>query len=504
MEFNRRLEVQMQIGTDQISTRQHRYLDQIRDEPRVRIILEFLGMLIQDENILAGREQIHPDWIPLFETHKDSLRRVAPSSLWDRLNSFFEKLTPFDRSLEDLDPKSLNLSFLLGAGASKPEPSNIPTVKELLPQLLERARRLDREDVTKLADFCDSRKIDNIEDLLTAAHIATFSSRNPTVLELMNYLLYRSVSDEPYRISRFADPRGIDAFEYGVPRRYRDSAADMSSVAFLQDTLQVLFGLLSSTMLPARPNPAHNAIATYVKEHPRSLVVTTNYDCCMDLALGEVRKDFQYCIEFTNVATSYSAEENCTRLIKLHGSLNWFYCETCQEVQLVDIRQTMENFLEDRAPYPVIGICKDCGGQRRGLLVPPLAMKFDLAPPLTPLTGEAKIAFEVSDLIVVVGFSFADADIYISRMLSKSMQTKPDQKLLVVDPDNHVVEKVRRKFKASIPNFDAARIIRMTGDCSDVLPKFLTGQLLRSSVDSLDGSGTRTTEDVIVSADADQ
>jgi len=141
----------------------------------------------------------------------------------------------------------------------------------------------------------------------------------------------------------------------------------------------------------------------------------------------------------------------------------------------------VENFLEDKTPYPVIGICKGCGGQRRGLLVPPLAMKFDLAPTLTPLTGDAKAAFDNTDLIVIVGFSFAEADVYISRMLSKSMQTRTDQKLLVVDPDPRVVEKVRRKFKASIPNFDATGIIRMVGECSDVLPKFLSGELLKAN-----------------------
>ena len=81
----------------------------------------------------------------------------------------------------------------------------------------------------------------------------------------------------------------------------------------------------------------------------------------MDLALGNVGKDFVYQIEFANVNGSHQPRAGATRLIKLHGSLNWYYCETCQEVQLVDIRQTVKAFLEDKSPYPVIGICKDCG-----------------------------------------------------------------------------------------------------------------------------------------------
>jgi len=454
-------------------------------------------LLTQDIDIIENREQIHPEWQQLFEQKKDLLRSVFPRHEFEKINSFFAGLKPFDALATTLDPRSLRLSFLLGAGASKPEPSNIPTVKELLPELLERGRRLDRDDVTKLADFCERRKIINIEDLLTAAQVATFCSRNPSILQLVNYLLYGSDS-RPYETEFFA---GTTTLGEVVRRRPRELAADLSSVAFLQDTLQVLFGLLSSTMLPAKPNAAHEAIASYAKGHEGSTIVTTNYDCCMDLALGDVIKDFDYRLEFANLRTENTGQNDTdellpipilTELIKLHGSLNWFYCETCQEVQLFDIRQMVDNFLQDIAPYPVIGICRSCGGQSRGLLVPPLAMKFDLAPPLTPLSAGADEAFGAADAIIVVGFSFADADLYISRMLSKSMQTKSDQRLFIVDPEEQVASRVRRKFKASIPNFDASRIIRMTGDCADVLPRFLGGQLLTAKPEEIkQGAGVQ-------------
>lgn len=431
-----------------------------------RELIQVFSNILNDDDIQADRDQIHPEWLNIFEANKGVFEQIGSVNFYKKIGNFFEQLLPFDNSIRDLNPVAMKISFLLGAGVCKPEPSNIPTVKELLPQLLERARRLDRDDVTKLADFCERRKIDNIEDLLTAAQLATFCSRNPTVLRLLNYLLYRGDTDEPFDVPRFDSVR---------LKRFREPAADLSSVAFLQDTLQVLFGLLSSTMLPAKPNHAHEAIAKYAKEHLGSSIVTTNYDCCMDLALGEIGKDFLYQIDFANLENHQSVDLNCSKLIKLHGSLNWFYCETCQEVQLIDIRQIVKDFLEDKGLYPVIGICKDCGGQRRGLLVPPLAMKFDVAPPLTPLLSHAKAAFDKADLIVVVGFSFAEADIYISRMLSKAMQMANNQKLLIVDPEHRVVDRIRRRFKASIPNFDSTRIIRLSGDCADKLPKFLAG-----------------------------
>src|SRR5437588_4702665 len=231
----------VEIGTEGISEQQKMMLDRARGRPTPRLD-ESLLKVSHDDDILEGREELHPAWVELFESNKSFIERYASPGAYQHLVCFFGKLSPLDASLRAIDPGSLNLTFILGAGASKPKPSDIPTVRELLPQLLERARRLDREDLTKLAEFCERRKIDNIEDLLTAAQLSTFCSRNPTVLSLMNYLLYRSDSDEDdARVFRQGLTGRI------VARRPRDPATDLSSIAFLQDTLQVLFGLLAST-----------------------------------------------------------------------------------------------------------------------------------------------------------------------------------------------------------------------------------------------------------------
>ena len=150
----------------------------------------------------------------------------------------------------------------------------------------------------------------------------------------------------------------------------------------------------------------------------------------MDLALREKAVDFKYGIDFINSDSPNGSRTSGVGLTKLHGSLNWFYCETCQDILLIDIKKTVDDFLNDKMPYPVIAVCRVCGGQY-ALLVPPLAIKFDLAPPLTRLLDRADEAFKSAKTIVVVGFSFAEADLYISRMLSKSMQTSKEQKLLI-------------------------------------------------------------------------
>ncbi|UCB43988.1 MAG: SIR2 family protein [Dehalococcoidales bacterium] len=266
---------------------------------------------------------------------------------------------------------------------------------------------------------------------------------------------------------------GQEQLQPSIVRRRR-TTTDVSSVAWINETLQVLFGLLSSRMLPADPNVYHQAISDFVSAHPSAAIVTTNYDCCIDLALLSQKIDFTYMVDFSNIA--HNAAE--TKLVKLHGSLNWFYCETCQSTRLENIEEITSRYKKGEALYPVIAVCKECGGQYRGLLVPPLAMKFDVAPPLTSLLGVADEAFQRSDLIVVVGFSFADADLYISRMICKALQMSASAKMVIFDPDYSVANTVRRRFSIRIPRFDAKRILAVRGDCENTLRDFLAGNLL--------------------------
>lgn len=453
------------VSKDNVSPLQKNYLSKAKSMPPLLSpeLFEILKMVLTDSEIASGEESLDPEWSGIYEKAKNRPRRYISQNKADELRVLFESIKSFDEGLSLIDPNNSQITFLLGAGASKPEPSGIPTVKELLPDMLSKARRLDRDDVTKLATFCDENNIVNIEDLLTAVQLSEFCSRNPSVHRLVEFLIFPKDDID--------DPRSM---------RRRSIPTDKSSVAFLQDTLQVLFGLLASRMLPADPNNGHLAIADYVLHHPASSIVTTNYDCCIDLALIRGKIPFSYMIDFTNDIVSIEHTNQPTKLIKLHGSLNWFYCETCQSVQLINIENTVSQYKSKKALYPVIAVCNDCGGQRRGLLVPPLAMRFDLAPPLNPLLDSASEVFKESDIIVVVGFSFADADLYISRMLSKAIQSSDTMKMLIIDPDITIADKVRRKFLARIPNFDSSRILAIRRDCAEELPNFLQGKLFGS------------------------
>jgi len=288
----------IKISESQVSETQEMYLRRAKAQPTSPIAIEALLTVCRDRDITSGRETVHPEWAEIFAANAPQLRSQLQAREIAELEQVFGPTQPYDEDVLKIDPAASKILFLLGAGASKPRPSGIPTVTELLPDLLQRARRLNRQDLDRLADFCEESKIQNIEDLLTAAQLSEFCSRNPTVLRLIEFLIYRKGSDKSESFPYILMPHSLGP---------RTPVGDLSAVAFLQDTLQVLFGLLSSRMLPAKPNAAHQAIAKHVQANRSSAIVTTNYDCCMDLALGTAGKDFSYLVEFANAKTTASS-----------------------------------------------------------------------------------------------------------------------------------------------------------------------------------------------------
>src|SRR5437870_9970169 len=195
-------------------------------------------------------EEVDPGWLDLWDRWSSEIDGFLPQPLYEEIAAKMATVSPIDEEISRIALRDEDkVAVLLGAGASFPPPSGIPTVLGLLPELLGRAKKLGRDEIDKLVKWCDDNRVTNIEDLLTAAYVADFAAKRPSVTGLLNYFLSprrESDPDDGYRPERPV-----------VRRTGREIAAGISH---LQETLQTLFGLLTSRMLPAKPNPAHEAI----------------------------------------------------------------------------------------------------------------------------------------------------------------------------------------------------------------------------------------------------
>jgi len=437
---------------NKIYSNQGYLLDMCEDLPLEAVTHKFFRIL----NEIPNEESLDPKWLDLW----NKLNPYKNSIPIEELNHIEKKLNLIkivDDEIFDIKiGNDIKITFLLGAGASAP--SGIPTVNELLAKLWDRARKIGREDLDRLSDWCDRQGIDNIEDLLTAAYISNFAAKNNSVTLLLDYFIFsgRRISEEK------------------IPTRRRrpigNSEIDVSSISFLQDTLQTLFGLLTSTMISAAPNTTHKAIVNFLQHHNNASIITTNYDGCMDETILKANMKLIKSIAGENRDEN---ETDAVELIKMHGSINWAYCDSCQDVREFDLLRLKDIFENDELSFPVMGICKNCGGLRRPLLVPPLSFKFLMFPNLIDIWNSARQSIETADYIIVIGYSFAEADTYITKIVSRSMSKNRNQKIIIVDTNIKLVPALRKRFSAQIDEFDERRILKACESCDQILPKIL-------------------------------
>lgn len=332
--------------------------------------------------------------------------------------------------------------FFLGAGASKPSPSNIPVISELLDELWKKSEKMENKPLAKLETWCKENKINNIEEMLTGVTLSDFMIRNRKVHNLLNSVLYSEWSSLKELTIR-----------------------DVESVSSFQNMIDTFFSLLVGTMLGAQPNSIHEAIADFIKQHENVSLVTTNYDVCMDQALDNSKIPYSYVIGSHNGS-------GLKPLVKMHGSINWFYCQTCQHVLMPTVGN-MRNAVKNDVPYSVTGMCPVCTAPAKQFIVPPTTYKYLIYPPIVEVWNAGREIFEKSRIYVIIGYSFSLADDYISKMLLKAIREDPSKQLIIIDKSSETIERFKSYVTMHTVNFNMENFHDFTGPAEEIAPNVI-------------------------------
>jgi NAD-dependent SIR2 family protein deacetylase len=126
------------------------------------------------------------------------------------------------------------------------------------------------------------------------------------------------------------------------------------------------------------------------------------------------------------------------KIIKLHGSLNWKYCNCCNHTLLtpwdrkIDLNRgkLIGHTFPDETEYDYF--CPIDRTEFQTLIMPPSYIKSLNNPVVTQLFAEASREIRMSRKIVFIGYSLSDADVHIKALFKKHL--KPDTDLVVVNP----------------------------------------------------------------------
>lgn len=323
-------------------------------------------------------------------------------------------------------PSDRDIVFVLGAGASHPD--GVPLQRDILPQILSgRSNDINDSEIGRIVnEFIKENFEFDIKKNLFPELEAVFG--------FIDYFIQHNESLN----SKYTNEKIIHIKEYLIKLIHYivNLETDKSSHYY---------------------NLFWNAI---VKYSPNSSIITLNYDTLLEQSFEFLFKNcgyLDYCIPLMNyeklpqlskynfwinprepVNVGESESPIPFKIIKLHGSLNWKYCNCCNQTLLtpwdrkIDLKRG--KFLgytyPDGQEYEFV--CPLDGTEFQTLIMPPSYLKTLHHPIITQLLGEASRELRIAKRVVFIGYSLSNADIHIKALFKKQITT--DMEVIVVNP----------------------------------------------------------------------
>lgn len=332
---------------------------------------------------------------------------------------------PSDQRFLDY-PSSRDLVFILGAGASHPD--GVPLQEHILPQILsgENPEIADSEIGRQLRRFvCDNFYVEADRGIYPGLE---------AVFGFLDYFLQQDESlnaDYSHHRLREVKENLIKAIHYVVNRN------------------------------TDKHSPTYHRLWKAIHRYNRNVsVITLNYDTLLEQSFDFLfRKHgyIDYCIPLMNDEPSerlapyrfwinprrpvgVRAGESPTpyKIVKLHGSLNWKYCNCCRQTLLTPWDRAIDlnrgTLIGTRPPREETYdyACPIDGTDFQTLILPPSYIKSLGHPVIASLYGEAGREIRATKRVVFIGYSLSDADVHIKALLKKNLGK--DTELVVVNP----------------------------------------------------------------------
>lgn len=153
-------------------------------------------------------------------------------------------------------------------------------------------------------------------------------------------------------------------------------------------------------------------------------MITTNWDSLLDRAIYGQHNFPDYGSRFVETVNLIPAGHGTRRLFKLHGSLNWLYCQRCRRLY-VNQRADIAILDGGRGGFDEANMC-DCGDRLRHLMVAPSYSKsYENVHIASAWTGAAQ-ALMAAEEWLFAGYSFPSDDLMVRSLLIRCLAMRRD------------------------------------------------------------------------------
>ncbi len=190
----------------------------------------------------------------------------------------------------------------------------------------------------------------------------------------------------------------------------------------------------------------------FLKKHvPNAAIISTNWDVLTETYLEKYKINYDLSLndEYFVQDGSYKPKSQKTiRVIKIHGSINWFRCLNCGKINIVSSNDCGNHLFDDESPE----ICKSCGEIRdteilfQSQIITPTMMKSLNGQLYANLWSSARDALQNADHVIFVGYSLPIADFDFRYMLHQSISNNAKiDVILYHDDDPSQTDKLKLK-----------------------------------------------------------
>lgn len=158
--------------------------------------------------------------------------------------------------------------------------------------------------------------------------------------------------------------------------------------------------------------------------------ISLNYDILIDNSLiSQGATGIDYAVTFNN--HNNPQRPKAIPLLKLHGSLNWLYCPTCNALD----HYPGEKIAAQLTDQPHRGICDRCQEPRVPIIIPPTFFKVMSNVYLQLIWKRAEEELKRASRLIFCGYSFSDADMHIKYLLKRAEvnRSEPPPNIFIVN-----------------------------------------------------------------------
>ena len=209
------------------------------------------------------------------------------------------------------------------------------------------------------------------------------------------------------------------------------------------DLIYLLWLSLQGTAAPEEPDSVHRDFVEKLVTKDDS-ILSLNYDLLVDKALYARYGHLDYGLRFKETFATVSGGKDVgppPPLLKLHGSLNWLVCPTCQNLYLYLGRKALARIFEEPAE-----LCPADESYLKGILIPPTWIKDYGNAHMQQVWMAAETRLREAKRVVFIGYSLAATDVQVLFSLCRALHSNRHKPLIeVVNPERRDV--IHRRYR---------------------------------------------------------